>query len=200
METKRKELIIVNNFKDNVLYLNDIELTDEIIKKNNIQVTGLNGGYKVLYRNGKILNDFTLYRIGGLNNFDSSKKYNIILKYTPSFYSKGFMIKCYPEDKSKHKKTPRMKSTWVIIDNLGVEKVVSKKEHLSTLRLIDNSCIYKVGNKYYNIETKKLYCESYNTIESDSYLFLEASNYDTKKERQGVYKINKLTGKFTIIK
>ena len=67
------------------------------------------------------------------------------------------------------------------------------------IKNIEDSCIYSIGSKYYNIETKELYCESFRSMTSKQYLFLE-NRYDTDKDKIGILKIDKITGKVELFK
>lgn len=164
------------------LRLSPITLSDDYATKWN---TKSYPDFSHLTRNGEILNNNALYRVGGMDKFDASADYNILLKYTESFY----------EDKitKNPKEKPHLKSEWVIVDKNGVEKVIFKE--YGSPYLIKNSCIYSFKNRYYNIETGYMYADyAGNTIQTENFILL-GSSWDTTS----CIKINKRTGEFEVI-
>lgn len=129
-----------------------------------------------------------IYRIGGLGTPNLAKdKYFQIIKYVEEYY---------PDSTTKIKKDkPHLAGHWCIINDEGIEKIVC--DSYKTPYLVKNSCIYSSDNKYYNIETNKLYCNCYHAISCDAYLFLE-NPHDTDKTKRGVWQINKSTGEYII--
>lgn len=59
--------------------------------------------------------------------------------------------------------------------------------------------IYVIDNKYYNIESGEFYCNSYTSMDTNEYLFLD-NKYDNDKSKRGVMKINKNDGTFEVFK
>lgn len=180
-----------------MLKLNKIQPPKEYLDEWNSQYND----FVVLCDNNDIPLSNTLYRIGGMNRLNVEKdKYFMLLKYTEATHTYDFIKKCYPKlsrnEQDKHRK--HLQSNWVIIDNLGVEKVVIP-DSLNYGNLIDpQSCIYSIGNKYYNIETGFCYCQSYSKlIQSAKYVFLE-NNYDDDHSKRGVLQIDKITGTYIL--
>lgn len=138
-----------------------------------------------LYINGEKKSE-SLYRIGGFGaNLDD--EYFLILKYSEAFYG---------DDITTNKKNKKhLESHWCILDKKGHEKALFDSFKSPCL----HGCIYSLGNKYYNIETGEIYCDSYKTVSSEKYLFLE-NRYDEDKEKRGVLKIDKKDGTFEIFK
>ena len=57
--------------------------------------------------------------------------------------------------------------------------------------------IWRLSNKYYNIETGEFYCKAYHSVSSDEYLFLQ-NDYDENSEKRGVIMINKKDGTYKL--
>lgn len=53
-----------------------------------------------------------------------------------------------------------------------------------------DSCIYSIDSKYYNIETGEFYGSAHTSMTSKEFLFLE-NHYGDDKSKLGVMKINK---------
>ena len=119
-------------------------------------------------------------------NQDIDKDYIIILKYEEALYDNSIT-------KDKNKKR-HLADKWCIIDRDGNEKKVFDSYASPYLK---GGVIYSENNKYYNIETGELYCESYTYLFSDEYVFLDNA-YDNDKSRRGVMKIHKKTGRYEI--
>lgn len=167
--------------------------------KNNIEIipVKLSEEYKEKF-NSKHMNDFfklkidgeikhnSIYRLGGFNSFDKvyNDKYFMLLKYTEAEYDDNIT--------TNPKRKPHLKGTWCILNNKGEELKVFESEFLSPY-LINNSPIYSIDSKYYNVETNEYYCYSSGTLQSSEYLFLE-NKFDEDKSKRGVMKINKNTG------
>jgi len=163
------------------------QIAEEYRKKWNIHNTH---DFLLLVKDGKPIRD-TLYRIGGFDDPKLNKdRYFMLLKHVEAFYSKS--ITDYTGSDPKH-----LEGRWCILDKEGNEKI--EFESFEHPYLVENSCIYYLNNKYYNIETKELYCSSYTKMESSEYLFLD-NKYDKNKDKIGIWKINKNDGTFEIIK
>lgn len=184
------------NAMNDDLQLCPIEVNEEYLKKWNVS----DKEFLVLAKNGNIIRN-TLYRIGGLSSGDFKKdKYIFLLKYVEAYYSKEIldMVK-----KSKHASKPEKKRTpnylsgrWCILDQNGNEKVVFK-EH-ETPYMIKDSCIYKLDDKFFNIETGEQYgVDIYKYIVSDNFIFLD-NPYD-KDGKNGVIVINKADGTWKLM-
>ena len=165
------------------LELVPITLTDKYrLKWNTIQKDF------VMLKNGEILNGGTLYRVGGFNT-NLHDDYFVLVKHVEAFY---------PDSITKDKKRkPHLEGRWCILDKSGIEKIEFKQ--FETPYVIDDSVIYCMDDKYYNIETGELYCKSYTSMESSKFLFLD-TKYDKDKSKRGVMKINKKTGEFEVFK
>ena len=169
----------VRNHIDNLLQFSPITITEEYRKKWNIHLTD----FVCLTSNGELVRP-TLYRIGGIGtpklNVD---RYFMLLKHVEAFYT---------DDITKvMKDKPHLESRWCILDIHGNEKV--ELESFSSPYLIDDSCVYSIDRKYYNIETGEPYCTSYDKMESTESIFLNNS-YDDDKSKRGVMKISKADG------
>lgn len=178
--------LIINN-ESSDLQLSELTLKEDYRKKWNVT----ENNFLVLTKNGKLINN-SIYRKGGLNNFDLKRdKYFMLLKYQESYLSKD-IIKI-----TKSKDNKYLKSSWCIIDNNGIEKVVF--EPFDSPYLVKNSCIYHINGNYYNIETNVCYCYVSGYIESTDFLFLE-NNFDKDHTKRGVMKIDKITGEYEIFR
>ena len=164
-----------------------IKINEDYAKKWNVHLHN----FVCLTKNGELLRP-TLYRISGIGTDKiKGKKYFMLLKYVEASYSK--LITNFTGRKDpKH-----LEGRNCIIDQFGTEKVEFKQ--FESPYLVNDSCIYTIDSKYYNIETKKLYCQSFSSLNSKKYLFLE-NKYDNNKERIGVFKIDKATGEFELFK
>lgn len=174
------DIIIRENIGNNIsLQLISISINQDYCEKWNIREKD----YVCLTKNGKLLRP-TLYRVGGINNPNLEKdNYFMLLKHVEAFYDDS--ITKIQKDK------PHLEGRWCIIDKNGIEKV--EFPQFKFPYPITDSCIYSIENKYYNIETGEFYCESYSSMVSTDYLFLE-NKYDKDKSKQGVMKINKKDG------
>jgi hypothetical protein len=144
---------------------------------------GKQDDYVYLAKDGVKISD-QLYREGSIDVLKQTK-YFTLLKQVEDYYSDNITNK--PSEK-KH-----LSNRTCILDNNGVEKFVSK--FMEYPYIINNSCIFHIGKNYYNIETKELYCSSYNSVESFSYLFLQMSG-----TKNLVMKIDKNTGISEVIR
>jgi hypothetical protein len=167
---------------DGVLYLSPISLNKEYAKKWN---TSHRDDYVHLTRNGELLSN-ALYRKGGFGA-DLSKDYFLLLKYMEEYYKDSIT--------KDPKKKPHLAGHWCILNKYGEEKVVLGE--FDTPYLVNNSCIYHMDNKYYNIETNALYCTAYSHVESRDYLFLQ-NEFDDNRSKRGVLKINKKDGSYEL--
>jgi len=154
--------------------------------------------FVLLTKGGEVLRN-TLYRVGGLNfNLKVGiDKYFLLLKYSEDIYDTDFIKRCYPNKSSKDQESARkhLKYQWVIIDFNGNEKV--EFPQFASPYLVKDSCVYSLDRKYYNIETKELYCYSHDSLESRDFLFLNNA-FDDDKSKRGVMKINKISGSFEL--
>jgi len=173
----------IETSKDGRIQLAPIELKEDYSKKwNNHQKD-----FVLLVIDGKPISN-TLYRVGGfVVHLDND--YFILIKHVEAYYEDN--ITKVKKDK------PHLEGRWCIINQDGKEMV--EFEHFKTPNLIDNSVIYSLDSNYYNIETKELYCGSYNKVESEEFLFLQ-NDYDDDKTKRGVMKINKKDGSFELFK
>ena len=123
----------------------------------------------------------------------------MLIKYVESIYDFKFIKRLYPNKTNKELELKRkhLDSRWCILDEFGIEKI--EFTHFESPCLIKDSCIYSIDSKYYNIETKELYCESSHSMTSKQYLFLD-NRYDTDKDKIGILKIDKITGKVELFK
>lgn len=143
--------------------------------------------YYHIVKDGKVLNNGTLYRKGGLYSKNTTNPYQLLLKGVEALYDKSItkVTKSDPHHLESH---------WVIIDKEGNEKV--EFENFKSPYLVKGSCIYTVDNKYYNIETGEYYGESSNRLESADFIFID-TKYDWKEKdnsKKGVKKIDKKWG------
>lgn len=143
--------------------------------------------FLALCRNGEVISN-SYYRKGGLFQNEGLDFIHII-KYVENYY----------EDKivKDPKKKRNLSGQFCLINKEGVETKVFDK--FGSSYLICNS-VHSFEGSYYNNFTNKLYCKTSNTMNSENYLFLESSVWNENPEREGVFKINKKTGKFTIIR
>jgi hypothetical protein len=179
---------INTEINDNKLSLSEISLNEDYRKEWNIHCND----FLYLTRNGEILNNNTLYRIGGLNIFKLNvDKYFILIKHKEEYYDKKIL------ESSSSKNPKHLESSWCILDIYGNELI-----ELSTFispYLVKNSCIYSVSNFYYNIETGECYGHTTSTMETSEYLFLD-NKYNKDTDKKGVLRINKSDGKFKLYK
>jgi hypothetical protein len=189
IESRKETKPIINK---NGLQLVHIEIEEEYRKKWNI---GSLNDFCTLTKNGDLLYS-TFFRIGGLGSEnDLNKSYFMLLKYNEAYYSNDIM-RMSERNGYKNKSNKYLNGVWCIFDNEGVIKFEAKD--FENPYITNNSCIYSLGDNYYNIETNKLYCSSFTTCQSDKFLFLE-NRYDKDTTRQGVMKINKEDGTFKIL-
>jgi len=146
--------------------------------------------FVLLTLDGKPVSE-TLYRLGGMSNVkineNIDKKYILILKYVESIYDGS--IYCKTENDKRY-----LASKWCIVDKFGTEKVVFDSYRSPYLH---GDIIYSENSKFYNIETRELYCSSTKHMSSDGHLFLDNS-YDVNMSRRGIMKIDKCTGLYEI--
>lgn len=140
-----------------------------------------------LCKDGIKLND-TLYRKGMFGGIKNNQDYYLLLKHTEAFHPDSITL-----DK---KDKPHLKSTWVIIDKNGVEKL--EFPEFSNVYL-SGGVIYSMGSNYYNIETGYCYGRSHTTIKSKDFIFLD-NNFYSDLSKRGVVKINKKDGTFELFK
>ncbi len=174
---------------DGSLQLSHITVNEEYREKWNIHCTD----FVLLSRNGQPIRD-TLYRLGGMTSpKDIKNDYFLLIKHVEDHYS---------DDITKVKKDkPHLKSTWVIMDKHGNERV--EFGQFKSPYLVKDSVLYSIESKYYNIETGEYYCHSSGTMESDEFLFIDnsyAAIYDKDKTKCGIMKINKKDGTYELFK
>lgn len=165
------------------LQLSPIEVDDNYCKKWNESLTD----FVVLTRNGELVNN-TLYRVGGIGKKPDGKNYFMLIKHVEAFYPKRIM------EMSKGSGNPdpkHLEGRWCILDKNGIEKVEFKA--FDSPYLVNDSCIYSIDSKYYNIETGEFYCDCSHSVASKDFLFLE-NHYDKDVSKCGVMKINKKDG------
>lgn len=147
-----------------------------------------NNDFVVLVRDGERIND-SVYRTGMFKpKLDGG--YFMLLKYTEAYYSEDIM-RCSNDSDPKH-----LEGRWCILDPNGVEKKTFKGM-LDNPYLVDNSRIYSLDSKYYNVETDEFYCYASDSFSSNEFLFLH-NNFDNDKSRRGVMKIRKSDGTFEL--
>jgi hypothetical protein len=145
--------------------------------------------FVVLTKGGNMISQ-TLYRVGGIGTSNiKGKRYFMLLKYVEAYYPANIM------QMSKSTDPKHLEGRWVIIDENGVEKVVF--ESFKHGWLVADSVIYSLDQKYYNIETGEFYCQSFTSMSSDEYLFLN-NEFDKDESKRGVMKINKKDGTFEL--
>ena len=167
---------------DKGLGISPAEINEDYRKKWNIYMDD----FVSLTLNGELLRP-TLYRVGGMGKPNlATDKYFVLLKHTEAFYGKDIL------KMSGNKNPKHLNGTWCIIDQYGNEKFESKSSS-DYLYLLKNSCICSSNQKYYNIETGELYCDSSKSMESEEYLFLDNA-YDKDESKRGIMMINKCDG------
>lgn len=173
----------VNVGGNSSLQFSKISVREDYRKHWNI---GLND-FICLTKGGELVRD-TLYRIGGLGTPRLGvDEYFMLLKHVEAHY---------PDDITKDQtRKPHLKDMWCILDKNGNEKI--EFDQFSHPYLIKDSLIYSLDRKYYNVETKELYCYASSSIQSSEFLFLENS-FDEDKAKRGVMKIHKKSGKFEL--
>lgn len=139
-----------------------------------------------LYKDGVKVCD-TLYRKGGIGG-DLKDGYILMLKHIEAHYDDSIT-----EDKDRK---PHLENQWCIIDKNGVEKVNFNEFDSPYLT---GGIVYSLKNHYYNIETGELYCQSYDTMKSEEFIFLNNA-YDDDKSKRGIMKINKIDGTYELFK
>lgn len=142
------------------LYLKPVELTAGYCKVWNVLS---NTEFYHLYNDGLKISD-TLYRVGGLGR-TIKDGYFMLLKQVESRYKNN--VTPVKADKL------HLADTWCILNEEGEEKVIFEKFDSPYLM---GGQVYKLNNRFFNIETKELYCETYQSISSESHIFLEQGN------------------------
>lgn len=173
------------------LQLSPIQVNEEYCKEWNERMTD----FVVLTKNGELISN-SLYRVGGFGG-DIKQDYFMLLKYVEAVYDMDFLKRCYPNKSIKQLELEKkhLEGCWCILDKNGVEKKVF--DHFKTPYIIKGSCIYSLDSNYYNIETGEFYCNSYKSMESSEFLFLE-NPYDKTLSKKGVMKINKKDGSWSV--
>jgi len=165
-----------------MLELRKVFLSDEFYEKYN----EISRDFLQLFKDGKRVRD-VLYRKGtGCGELEDP--YFLLIKYSEDYYDDHVT--------KDPKKKLHLKEEWCILDRNGNEKVIFDQFKVPCLQ---GGLIYVIDHRYYNIETGKLYCESYSSMESEIYLFIE-NKYDKDKSKRGVLKINKLDGSVELFK
>jgi hypothetical protein len=176
--------VIDNN---DFLQLSHIDINEDYRKKWNIHEKD----FVFLTKNGKILNNNALYRVGGFRA-DLKQDYFMLLKHTEAFYPKEIM------KHSKNKDPKHLEGLWCILNKFGEEKKVFTSI-LHSPYITKNSQIYSLDNNYYNIETGEFYCNCSHSMDSTDFLFLN-NQFDKDKNRCGIMKINKKDGSWILFK
>ena len=128
--------------------------------------------------------NYTLYRIGGLYDYNTNNEFNIILKYKEDFF---------PDHITKDlKRKPHLSPKWVAVDKNG-SIVYESSKSLHSLYLIGNCIISEQYVGYYNLITKQSYSSSYNQI------FETKENIILYSHKEKAIIINKNTGHETVI-
>ncbi len=182
MNTETSISIIKNPIGEG-LQLSKIDINEDYCKKWNI----IQKDFVCLTMDGELLRQ-TLYRVGGFGG-NIKDDYFMLLKHVEAFYDNNITRDI--------KKKPHLESRWCILNKHGDEKVEFKQ--FSTPYLVNDSCIYSINSKYYNIETKEFYCYTNRRVESRDFLFLE-NDFDKDESKRGVLKIEKKNGKQTLFK
>jgi len=157
-----------------------------------------------LTKDGELIDNY-LYRIGGYRyskirpNNPIKDEYFLLLRHIEATYSDEFLISVYPEYSSSEikKKKKHLEEVCCIFDKNGVEKKVFKQ--FDSPYLLEDSCIYSLHNKYYNIETGEHYGSTTSRMISKEFLFLD-NTYGNDEEKKGIMKINKKTGIWEVFK
>lgn len=152
-----------------------IDVDSEIVKQFNLH----QNDYKVFVDESNNLISNTLYRIGVISLYNPDNKYNLLLKHIF-------------DETNKH-----LFSRWCIVNQYGEEKYVHHENRLKTPRIIANSCIYRIEDEYYNIETGYHYGYASKSVENNEILILDLKSHWSNKEKnlqEGLFKINKETG------
>lgn len=82
-----------------------------------------------------------------------------------------------------------------ILDKYGNERYVQSNR--DSVSLIGGGPIYRIHDKYYNIETGECYGQSFTYMQSADFLFIN-NLYHSDKSKEGVIKIDKKTGEYEI--
>lgn len=165
------------------LKFSPIQINEDYRKKWNIN----NHDFFLLTMDGEPISD-TLYRTGAIGG-NPKDNYFMLLKHVEAYYEDNIT-----KDEARK---PHLESQWCILNRNGIEKVNFKQ--FATPYIVKNSCIYSLGNNYYNIETGYFYCKSYTVMVSSEYVFL-SNDYDDDKSRRGVMKIKKVDGTWELFK
>ncbi len=128
--------------------------------------------YSHLYKNGVKISD-TLFRRGGMSKGFDETEYCMLIAY--------------------HNLQKSTIGNHCIID-LNGDIVLEASELKYPYHL--KGVIAVLDEKYYNLKTKEIITKGYNTIKSESYIFVE-NQYNSEYEK-GVYKIEYSTGNFEI--
>ncbi len=172
----------IGNDSNAPLQLSPIKIKEDYRKKWNIS----ENDFVCLTKNGQLVSS-SLYRVGGLGSANDIKKdYFLLLKYVEAFYADNIT--------KEVSRKPHLEGRWCIIDKNGIEKVEFDAYKSPYLK---GGVIYCIDNKFCNIETGEVYCDSYTAISSTDYLFLENA-YDKDKSKRGVMKINKKDGSYEL--
>lgn len=144
-----------------------------------------NRDFILLTKNGKPIRN-TLYRVGGLTSLPTKDDdYFMLLKYVEEYYDD--VITKDPKRK-KH-----LAGYHTILDRYGNEMVVADQRYFKNPHLIKGSCVYKIINDFYNIETGEHYGNSSKYIITKNSIILELFQHPV------ALMINKKTGKTKII-
>lgn len=177
MNTKENNKLIAHIDSDAPLQLSKFSIKEDYREKWNIHEKD----FVCLTKKGKLISD-VLYRTGRFGG-NIKDDYFMLLKHVEAFY---------PDSITKDKKEkPHLASNWCILDKNGIEKVVFSE--FKSPYLVKDSCLYSIDGNYYNIETGEFYCQSYPSMISSNYIFLD-NKYDKDEAKRGVMRINKKDG------
>jgi hypothetical protein len=179
----------INADLEGELQLSLIDLDPEYRKKWNERM----GDFVGLTRNGQLVRN-TLYRLGGIGNSPDGTRYFMLLKYREHVWPDDPKYSRNGESKTIEERR-QLRGHWVILDKHGEEKIEFEDTLYSPY--LSGGVIYTQNNKYYNIETKQLYCQSYSSMKSNEFLFLDNA-FDDDKYKRGIMKINMETGEFEL--
>lgn len=129
-----------------------------------------------------------LYKIPTGKSIDSTQRYFVIDRYDEGVQTLlEIPLRKYGNNESKlvHKKCLIPKSC--IFDSCGNEKIVFEKLKFGVPHIISGSCIFKVNEWHFNIETRECYGFAHGEVNSKDSIFLQL-------EDRAVIKIDKFTG------
>jgi hypothetical protein len=149
-------------------------VVDETIEDNRLR-------YGKIHKDGKPISDM-LFRLGGLGSGFNGKPYTGLISY-PNFPEETWGFHC-------------------IIDSNGKIVLTQDKDNRLDYPYYLKGVIALWKDKYINLLTGQVITKGSKSLESEQYFFVECSPYSWEKEpfEKGVYKIDKATGEYEIIK